>query len=107
MNDLQDLQSAKDTQELQKLRFREALSEVLSEKFNLSKVEFEEDKLIQAKVNTNEILDKVQIDAISFHADSWELSFQISRSGAGIKIEFKEIIIKIIKTKKSKGEVSI
>ncbi|WP_281683389.1 hypothetical protein [Zunongwangia profunda] len=90
MNDLKELINLEDFQAMQKVRFRKALNEVFSEAFQLSKIEFEEEKLIHAKINTNEVLDKIQMDALSFHADSWELTYQISRSGAGIKIEFKE-----------------
>lgn len=74
---------------IQTARFSDSLKEIFSDDYRLSKVLFDGDKLTSAKVNTNEILDKIQMDAISFLADSWDLTFQISRSGAGMKIEFK------------------
>ena len=89
MNDLKKEMNIEDYQNLEKERFQETLSRVFNQAFRLSNIEFEKLKLKHAKVNTNEVLNKTQMDAISFRANSWGLTYQISRSGSGIKIEFK------------------
>ncbi len=78
-------------QELQKRRFTEKMEDVFSEDFNL-KTEFDDEgTLVSAKINTSETLDKVQLDMLSFEADSWKLNLQINRSGAGLKIQFNKV----------------
>ena len=75
--------------ELQKRRFKEVLDEIFSEPYT-SKIALDDDgNVAEARINTKEILDDVQLTAIGYKAEEWSLKAQLSRSGAGIKVEFK------------------
>lgn len=75
-------------QEVQRTRFKNRLNEIFSESYTSKLVFSDEATLVSARINTNETLDNVQLDMLTFEADSWHMTMQISRSGAGLKIEF-------------------
>jgi len=75
----------------QKANFKKLLDNILSNPYGTS-IEIDDNGLIsKAKINTTEIIDKSQMSLIIEVADAYNLDFQQSRSGAGIKIQFKLI----------------
>lgn len=86
MNDLQEFKTGNKI----KRTFNTQLDEIFSEPYNFHQIEIEEEQIKKAQVNTNEKLDKAQMGLIVILSEEYGIDFQISRSGAGIKIEFKE-----------------
>ncbi|MEQ3500623.1 hypothetical protein ABMY20_12770 [Tenacibaculum sp. SSH1-16] len=74
--------------ELQTRRFSEQIAEILKSKFSL-KLVFEGDLLVNSRVNTESNLDVFKIKALMAMAERWSFkNLDISRSGAGLKIQF-------------------
>ncbi len=69
-------------------RFGETIYAIVKTE-NSIKVTFKDDVLVYAKVNVNAIFKSIQIKALFDIVEEYNLiDFQISRSGAGLKIEF-------------------
>jgi predicted DNA-binding protein (MmcQ/YjbR family) len=68
----------------------EAFETIFSGNYS-SKQQWNDDTFESAQVNTNEILDMVQLSLILDLAEHLKSRVQMSRSGAGLKVEFKFI----------------
>lgn len=73
--------------EIQTNRFTESLKEIITPKHD-PKTKFQDGVLIHAKANINKPLNNAQLNHLCYFADSWNQDIEISRSGAGLKIEF-------------------
>jgi hypothetical protein len=76
---------------LQTRRFAEQVKEIIPTKFG-QKLKFENGIVTTAQINTPTKLNAAQLNALSYMAHSWHFkNYEISRSGAGLKIEFIEL----------------
>lgn len=76
--------------ELQTRRFKEQIQEIIPGNFSQN-LKFNNDVVTEAKVNITTKLSFVQIKCLMAMAQSWYFNnIEISRSGAGLKIEFTE-----------------
>ena len=78
-------------EQLQTNRFKEQTDDILGETSGQT-LQFEDGILVSAKINTYAKIKGYQIEAFQYMAKSWCFeNMQISRSGAGLKIEFLEL----------------
>ena len=76
--------------ELQTRRFTEQIEDILKSDFS-QKLIFNKEIVTSAKVNTKSKLTTPKINALMAMSESWDFDkVEISRSGAGLKIEFLE-----------------
>ncbi|WP_435263404.1 hypothetical protein [Tenacibaculum sp. nBUS_03] len=76
-------------QELQTIRFNEQKDEIFKPTATSQTLQFEKGIVKSAKINTYSKISTNQIKALMSMADSWDFdNIEISRSGAGLKIEF-------------------
>lgn len=78
-------------------RFNEQVEEILGDDFKSTLV-FDDEKVIEAKINTDRPLLGWEVMAINVMANAWFFKdVEISRSSAGLRIEFIEFKKNIVK----------
>ncbi|MCH4824271.1 hypothetical protein ML462_13930 [Gramella lutea] len=88
MNTVQPNVPGVNVPQLQTRRFTESLNEIIVPKHD-SKLKFEKGILVAAKANTNRPLNSATLNHLIYFADSWNQELSLTRSGEGIRIEFK------------------
>jgi len=79
--------SESELKEIQTQRFTDTLNEILTGYHN-PKVWFSENLVQRARVNIQGPLNNAQLNHLCYFADSWNQDMSLSRSGAGLKIQF-------------------